>query len=741
MKLLRTYVLLCMLLVHVFLSVHRASASITPFDIPAELEIDGALDAEGIQAARAFGSLGVPPDMYWPSNPTGQCVNLTEVPLLYPGVVIPQVCFSYVLWDKVYVDNNTLIRNVFGRIAMGGSWTSQDCLLSGYRQWCTMMFRPCFEFTPPAGYGSGTVALGQYPCRQYCELSHSTCYGAIVAAIEATAGWTQADLDAALSCEPPWEALYGTELLGTPIFPNSTYMAPLTATNGASYFNVSMSCYRGNENITVQPASTICPTGLFFQDGTCNFNCPEPILTDSEYDAITIMLSVMGWISILSAAFLALTFLMDPEKRKFPTNLSIFFILCIMCLSFTWCLGNMATWRDVWCDDNDRPNTFGGPACTIQGIIFVYFTLASVLWWLVVSFNLLLLVTKVQPPSVKLDWMDYFRGLRFPKGWLRWETLFLGYHIFAWVPPFIPLIIALGAHRLGYGGHDLWCTIHSGDAVKFIVDSTGSITFTGGDPANIWNLILLTVPILSIVFIGIVILITVVIVGLIRMGWRFFLQQWRLFLFILFYIWIYTFVFSFQIHLAVQANSQYQAYTDYINCAYLQQLFQDTSSPLLQPLACSSPDISGKVSFPLWFIVAFNESSQGLLLLLLYGTSIRFFKMWYLLFKNPKALLSSRFGSTSGTTSKVFTVEGRKVTMENPASSNSKHMMDELASESEEGSSSDTATSTSNEDNERGAAQDDEGAEEESSSQGGDEGKGDSDVELDDMDKKKAEKV
>jgi len=34
----------------------------------------------------------------------------------------------------------------------------------------------------------------------------------------------------------------------------------------------------------------------------------------------------MGWLSIVCAAFLAATFLMDPERRKFPasTDLTLF---------------------------------------------------------------------------------------------------------------------------------------------------------------------------------------------------------------------------------------------------------------------------------------------------------------------------------------------------------------------------------------------------------------------------------
>jgi len=87
--------------------------------------------------------------------------------------------------------------------------------------------------------------------------------------------------------------------------------------------------------------------------------------------------------------------------------------------------------------------------------------------------------------------------------------------------------------------------------------------------------------------------------------------------------------------------------------------------------------------------VCFNEASQGLLLFLLYGSSYRFFKTWYLLFKNPKALLSSKYTSTDGETSKkAFTVEGRKVepsTTNATHSTGSKQMVDEISEDSEEG--------------------------------------------------------
>src|SRR4051794_7597515 len=49
-----------------------------------------------------------------------------------------------------------------------------------------------------------------------------------------------------------------------------------------------------------------------------------------------------------------------------------------------------------------------------------------------------------------------------------------------------------------------------------------------------------------------------------RGRWKFLKNQWRLFSFMLFYVWIYVFVFSFQIHLAAITEDQYLAYDKYI---------------------------------------------------------------------------------------------------------------------------------------------------------------------------------
>ena len=93
----------------------------------------------------------------------------------------------------------------------------------------------------------------------------------------------------------------------------------------------------------------------------------------------------------------------------------------------------------------------------IKGMIFVYFTLASVLWWLVMAFNLFLLVV-AGIPMRPLSWVLWFKKLKGGKAFLRLETLYIGYHLFCWLPPLVTLIISLSNEKLGYD-QDLWYII------------------------------------------------------------------------------------------------------------------------------------------------------------------------------------------------------------------------------------------------------------------------------------------
>ena len=88
------------------------------------------------------------------------------------------------------------------------------------------------------------------------------------------------------------------------------------------------------------------------------------------------------------------------------------------------------------------------------GLIFVYFTLASVLWWLAIAFNLFLIAV-IKVPMRQLNWRLWLREWKTGQAFWKLETLCVAYHLFCWVPPIIPLIISVSAEKLGYG-QDLW---------------------------------------------------------------------------------------------------------------------------------------------------------------------------------------------------------------------------------------------------------------------------------------------
>lgn len=136
----------------------------------------------------------------------------------------------------------------------------------------------------------------------------------------------------------------------------------------------------------------------------------------------------------------------------------------------------------------------------------------------------------------------------------------------------------------------------------------------------LWNLLLIIVPVLAMVFIGTISLAVVLVymaINVKSLGWRYVATQWRLVVFLMFYIYIYVFVFAFQIELILQKSDQYQSYQDYLNCLYL-ALFNPT-------LKC---ELSQYVNFPLWVIVTFNASAQGCGVFLIFGTSKGLYVVW-----------------------------------------------------------------------------------------------------------------
>jgi len=182
--------------------------------------------------------------------------------------------------------------------------------------------------------------------------------------------------------------------------------------------------------------------------------------------------------------------------------------------------------------------------------------------------------------------------------------------------------------------------------VDFSVDLNGAHSNVETNDL-LWNLLLMVVPILSMVALGIIFLLVVLVIMVKeskKFGLRYLLTQWRLFVFISFYVYIYSFVFAFQIQLLVQVKSQYDDYVTYFDCLFVQTA-QVVRGDYTTLIGCS---LHQKVSYPLWFIVVFNASVQGIFVFGIFGTSKNVFKIWWVLIKTrrfPRATSNATLGS------------------------------------------------------------------------------------------------
>ncbi|KAL6061621.1 Wnt-activated receptor [Balamuthia mandrillaris] len=553
-----------------------------------------------------------------PQGPNAHCRHISN----YTDEELYGICRNLLTYEWIYEDDNAQFRQTFPTLFttyMGV--TGEPCLSATWRMICAGTFRECIRAEAPEGHPShpAVAITNRYTCRNICDHVHDVCWDTIANTIAQAGTFT---VEEVLDCDVPWFLFWGYPTLE--LFPRGEYTIPVTADNGTSFFNTTISCYDGNRNLTTAIEVT-CPTGLHATGapGACAFDCPHPIISEEEYHQVEVMISVTSWISLTTTLLVVISYALIPSKRSFPGNLPLFFVVAITCRAFAFCLGSMAGHENVWCDGDEGFNTFGDPLCTLQGIMFVYFTLAGALWWFIITLNLFLSTVIGWEPNDHLIFRLRLLGVKF-----RFVTMEAVFHVCAWVLPFIPLIIALSGEQLGYAGSSFWCTIHSGGGSIVFQATPEGTTHSGTDDNNLWNLLLLTLPILVIVFVGVILLAMVAIFGLMksRDKGKFVLRQWRLFAFILLYIWIYLFVLSFQIHFKDVQDQQYSAYDEYIDCLYIFTTAGQYDPSTSDESRC---ELDQKVNFALWFIVTFNEVAQGFFVFLIFGTAPDVLRAWY----------------------------------------------------------------------------------------------------------------
>jgi len=418
-------------------------------------------------------------------------------------------------------------------------------------------------------------------------------------------------------CEDPHPSAWGHsnyELFPTP---NSSTIYNLTLTDPdfAVEASVELGCVGLDGQIPADAHITIECAGSLKKDGKyCGMGCPLALISDPDYAKLKITISVCSWISFFCCLVLGVLW-MSPFKRKYPNNLPLFFIICVGISSFALTFGSFLGYEKILCHDDVEPNDFGDAACTIQGILWVYFTLSGVMWWLVLAFNMVITLVS----SAKAFMLKY------------------GVYIYqvVWLVPLVPLIIGLANERIGYGG-DLWCTVHLTDTtVNFELQADGVHAVVDKN-VFYWKVGLVMVPIILCIALGMALTVVLVIFLIVRkeLTLKYLFDQWRLAFFVFFYVWLYIFLFIFWGVLRSNIDAQTEAYEDYLKCNFL------SGTVYFEELFNGKCEVSEEVSFPLWFIACFILSTQGILIFLIFGTSPGLWKGWGKVFSGKTSFLS-----------------------------------------------------------------------------------------------------
>jgi len=183
--------------------------------------------------------------------------------------------------------------------------------------------------------------------------------------------------------------------------------------------------------------------------GTCAEPCPILMWTESEYKKMDIMSEVLGIISLLTSAFITLTWIVFPKMRQ--KQYIFWFFVCSFFLSLFLWIGLRLRGSDVaastHCKSPTEEYQMGG-YCIFQGMTTIYFLISGTAWWMIQSLDIFL--------KVVLE-------IRFLDGSTESTIREIAYHVFAWGIGAVCVIGALAFEQIGgYNNGASFCLFSTG---------------------------------------------------------------------------------------------------------------------------------------------------------------------------------------------------------------------------------------------------------------------------------------
>ncbi|KAL6043171.1 hypothetical protein QOT17_024045 [Balamuthia mandrillaris] len=359
----------------------------------------------------------------------------------------------------------------------------------------------------------------------------------------------------------------------------------------------------------------------------CGFACPLPSYSDKQYDAVKIVQTVFGWLSLVGSALVVISYAFHPSLRAFPANLIMMASIAAHIAAWAIVFPSFVGHEDVWCGPDGEflsPTWVLGlqitvdfefdqllsksSICTFQGFLLQFGFLSTTMWWGNIAFNMFITI--------------YFHKM-LPKSAGFKTGLQVLLHVVGWVVPFILILIPAAAEKMAFQPGDTFCSISPEDD-------------------NVWFIVFWALPVGIVLLVGLALFVGSI-VQIVRAAiqanqiQRAFVTYYRLLIFIFLYLMLYCFIFAYTLDLSANQAEVEESYGEYLACLS----FEDD---------CHLS--SDAHNYPLAVLRGFAYSVLGFCLFLTFCISEPVFKFWRAFFPAlARGHFSSAFNPSESNTS------------------------------------------------------------------------------------------
>ncbi|KAL8590973.1 hypothetical protein ACOMHN_019520 [Nucella lapillus] len=171
----------------------------------------------------------------------------------------------------------------------------------------------------------------------------------------------------------------------------------------------------------------------------CGVQCRSPLYSAAQHQQAHTFVAVMGCLCLMSTLFTIITFMIDWENaNRYPALILFFINVCFLLATVGWMAQFVDGAReDIVCrvDGTARktePQLGSGEtaACTVVFVMIYYFTMAALLWFVMLCYS----------------WHVTFRALGTPRDDLSSKTAY--FHLVSWSIPLVLTIVCLAISEI-----------------------------------------------------------------------------------------------------------------------------------------------------------------------------------------------------------------------------------------------------------------------------------------------------